>query len=487
MLGNNLDTDVLVIGAGPVGLIISSILHHNGLKVMLVDKNRIRPTTPRGIAINQATLDVFKMLGLEKILSTGLKIDHVDLYWKTKKLGEFNFHNIPVERPYFFHIFQNDIEKYLEENLKNTGFNINKGLELINYSQKDKTICSVLKFKNKELQIRSTFLIGCDGGHSKVREIMGSPINQRFYGPSFIIADVKLNSQQQANTQYIFTPSGYVMIVPAPENIYRLIFSVKDQSVIEKSANDIQSKTFIEQLLYSRLSKNIQITEILWATHAQYGHRISENIYQNRVVLAGDSMHQFSPVGGTNMNIGIQDAYSLAWRIVHMHKNSSSLLDEYETERKTLINKQQYMTEWVTALITRNKKYPDELDFSKNITINNLEKQLTGFYSSEHSHHLQYYINYKEHKNIIKVAHKHFLNTQFVLLTIGDLSNELRKSIELFLLQKQDVQWINNASHAPLTFFYCRPDSVVIHSGSSEELHLLCHSISGEINAPKIK
>jgi 2-polyprenyl-6-methoxyphenol hydroxylase-like FAD-dependent oxidoreductase len=487
MIGSNLDTDVLVIGAGPVGLTISSILHHNGLRVMLVDKYRVRPTTPRGIAINQATLDIFKMLGLEKILSTGLKIDHVDLYWKTKKIGEFNFHNTPVERPYFFHIMQNEVESNLEANLENKGLKINKGLELINYSQKAETIYSVMKSENNKFQISSKFLIGCDGGHSKVREIMGGTIHQRFYGPSFIIADVKLNSQQKPNTQYIFTPSGYVMIVPAPGNIYRLIFSIKDQSLIEKSADEIQSKTFIEQLLYSRISKNLQITEIIWVTHAQYGHRISENIYQNRVVLAGDSMHQFSPVGGTNMNIGIQDAYLLAWRIVHMHKDSSSLLDEYATERKTLINKQQYSTEWVTALITRSKKYPDELGFNKNRNIKKLEKQLTGFYSGEHSHHLQYYINYKEHKNIIKAAHEHFLNTQFVLLTMGNLSNELRKSIELFLLHKQKVQWINSASNAPLIFFYCRPDSVVTHSGSSEELHLLCNLTSGEINAPKIK
>lgn len=472
MKKNNLKVDALVVGAGPVGMTLSSILHHNGLKVLLIDKRKERLSTPRGIAINQATLDIFQLLKIDNIFLNGLEIDHIDLYWKTKKLGEFNFKNSSLQRPWFFHIMQNQIENYLETHLEDKGLQIQKDFEFLNYSQKNKRVYSELEFENEIIQINSGFLIGCDGGNSQVRQAMCAGINQKYYGSCFLLADVLFQNQQFENTQYVFTPVGYLMIVPLPENKYRLIFSIKDDSLTGKSENEIFSLAFIEQLLQQRTPGGLRISKIIWATRAKYGHKISEKIYQGNVVLAGDALHQFSPVGGTNMNIGIQDAWTLAWRIIHIHRGSPSLLGEYAKERKIMMKNQQYLTEWITALITRSKKYPA---LNKSLNLHNLQRQLSGFHYEKKQKHLQYFIDFKEHRPVIQKVHEHFFNACFVLLTMGEISTNHEQAIQNFLAKNPHVKWVHN-NHNLKQFYYCRPDAVVIHRGNLQDLDHLLHS-----------
>ena len=222
----SLVTDVLIVGAGPVGMVLANLLKRNGLGVIIIDKRATKPQWPRGIAINQATFDIFATLGLNALINSGLKVTQTDLYCNQKSIGKLNFDGQALEAPYFFHLSQNEVEKQLENELLALNLDIKREFELVDYQQNEKGMSSVIKTKNKKITIESRFLIGCDGGNSKVREIMGCGIEQRYYGPFFVLADVLIKDFHYKNTEYIFTKDGYLMIVPLPNNQFRLIFSL---------------------------------------------------------------------------------------------------------------------------------------------------------------------------------------------------------------------------------------------------------------------
>lgn len=469
-----LKTDVLIVGAGPVGLILANILKRNGLNMILIDKHISKPSAPRGIAINQATLDIFATLGLKNIFDSGLIVENINLYWKQKYLGQFNFKDSSLEHPYFFHITQNVIEKHLENDLLKLGLRINRGTELITYTQNESSIHAQVREEGSVFSIQADFLIGCDGGHSRVREIMACGVDQREYGPSFVLADVTFENYKNSNSNYIFTEQGYLMIVPLPEKKYRLIFSTQPNSPL-KAEHYLSDKSNLQQLFNERFDKEIKISTIFWATHAKYGHRISNQIYQNRVVLAGDALHQFSPVGGTNMNVGIQDAFALGWRLINAINNSSSMshLSEYEAERKEIIQKQQNLTEWITALITRSKNYPLENNFNSINNFQTIKGYLTGLLGANNRKHLQNFINYQEIKDIASEIRHEFSKANYVLFSSGIVTRRLSEKIKRRIQNNQFLTWIHNSSEDSFKFLFCRPDAIVTLSGDVHDIDQL--------------
>lgn len=463
---NNLNVDALIIGSGPVGLVLANILKRNGLSVLVIDKRTKKADLPRGIAINQATLDVFSTLGIKCIFDSGLQVEYIDLFWKHKYLGQINFHDTSYECPYFFHIPQSELENHLEKALLELDLQVHYGTELISYIQDGQHVYAQLR-SNDEITIKTKFLIGCDGGQSKVREIMACGNDQRQYGASFVLSDVRFKNYNERNTRYIFTKAGYAMIVPLPEQQYRLIFSIQPNK--SNSESDLSITNF-QQLLNDRVCNDIAIAEIIWATQAQYGHRISNKIYQDRVVLAGDALHQFSPVGGTNMNVGIQDAYSLGWRLVHAINTSYSTLTEYELERKDVIKNQQQITEKITALITRSKNYFELLSPSKNYSIHSLTGYLTGLISGDGNQHVQNLIDYRELKKHVEDIRAEFAKTNYVFFTQGILNEGLTEQIKKDLGKNRWITWIHNANTELFSFIFCRPDGMVALHGNINKL-----------------
>ncbi|KTD62114.1 FAD-dependent oxidoreductase [Legionella spiritensis] len=474
----SLTADVLVVGAGPVGMVLANILKRNGLQVVLIDKRAGRPECPRAIAINQSTLDVFAILGMTEVFKAGLKVEQINLFWKHKFLGKLSFEGSLFEAPYFFHIPQNEIEKYLENTLSAIDLEVQRECELINYSQNDQSVYSLIKTKDELFTIKSKFLIGCDGGQSKVRDIMACGVDQQYYGPTFVLADVLLDEFDHKNTNYIFTRNGYLMIVPLPRNQYRLIFSLLPTATDTK--DDCLDLRSIQKLLEERSHQKIVIKELIWTTKAQYGHRISHAVYQDKVVLAGDSLHQFSPVGGTNMNVGIQDAYALAWRLIDETKDIHTHLQEYSFERREVIQKQKQITEWITSLITRSKQCVFK---DKNKNLNDLLTILTGMRCGQKLAHLQSVIKYSDFKNYLSSIREAFASANYVLLTRGILSPVLQQKIKQMIVENQLITWVDNPTSHSFEFYFCRPDAMVIDSGNLEGIGNFLDSINiGVVN-----
>lgn len=472
MLNNHKKTQVLIVGAGPVGMTLALLLHHAGAKVIVIDK-RDQPTQlPRGIAVNQASLTIFKQLGLEKIFQDGVKIPSIQIYWKNKKINTLNFENINTEYPYFFHIQQSIVERILEEEVKARKIKYYRSAECLSFQQSPNGVVAKVSYQNTSIEVSCNYLIGCDGGQSVVRDLIESSCLTETYGVHFVVADVDFyKGEQFMETHYYFSPDGYTMLVPIANQQTRLIFSFKGN--IDSTLKIQWDQKACQRILSERLENTLTIKNLYWSTQANFGHRISQKVKEGRVILAGDALHQFSPVGGTNMNVGLQDALSLSWRLIQALKNPISapvFIEQYIQERIYIIKQQQMMTTWFTGLMTRSKHYPE----IKNYSLKNASHQLLGYISpSSSSQHYKEAISPFLINSFISKINEAFLAAKFLLITTSK-DKFFDTKINQFLCSECVVISVKTEEMAlENDYYFIRPDGYIEFQGSKLELTIV--------------
>lgn len=369
----------LIIGAGPVGMILALLLNRQGKGVVIIDKRTTLSELPRGIAINQQTLSIFEKIGvLPDVINIGISIPRLNIYKGGKKIGDLTFEDPSLQHPYFFHVRQSDVEQVLAKKLDDLGIKVKLGHTLVGINQGiDHAIAEIETPAGKNIRYTTDIIAGCDGGNSACCRLAGIKIDRVSYGGSFQLADLVLSGAPypRSETHYILSSDGYLMLVPAPRGETRVIASFCGHLDVKAKNLDIQA---FEQLIKTRIGGNPRIERLFWSTQSAFGHRVADRAKAGRVILAGDALHQFSPIGGTNMNVGISDAEALAEAI------DSNNLDAYDHGRSSVVTRQIALTKYLTYLMVR----PDgmrrpPLPF-KNRTLNGLLTNelpplLTGF------------------------------------------------------------------------------------------------------------
>jgi 4,5-epoxidase len=200
--------------------------------------------------------------------------------------------------------------------------------------------------------VTATWIIGCDGAHSAVRHALNIPFKGTKFKERFALADVTISdcplSRQQIHG-FLSTP-GVLGFIPLPKkNHFRLITTFHDET---KTA-DLQIP-FLEKLIQNRAKLAVSIQDILWASMFTIHRRIVPKMSQGFVFLCGDAAHIHSPAGGQGLNIGIQDAFNLAWKLalVHQRKAHPELLETYQEERHPIAKKTLWGTTFATFFIS---------------------------------------------------------------------------------------------------------------------------------------
>lgn len=360
---SKMNSDILIVGAGPTGLTLACTLAKQGINCRIIDKRSTSSEISRAINISQPTLDIFKLLGIkEQFWSDGLKLDALIGYWNKRRLFKIDYRFTKMPYPYFFHLEQPKLEIYLNDLLHDLQQQVERRVELVDLTQDKHGVSVVLKHTDGVTeQAHFSYVIGCDGGHSMVRELLHIPCQQNNYSSYFILADAELNVEQtHQKLYYMMSEQGYLIIAPLPENKHRLIASFKG-TLLSKDKVDL-SMVHFQKILDERGPGNMAITKISWVTSANFYHQLAVNAQDGRVFLAGDALHLFSPVGGTNMNTGIQDAYNLAQKIAFVKKgiHDDHFLMSYQSERLAVAKQIQGATAMATQLITRSACFPEE-------------------------------------------------------------------------------------------------------------------------------
>jgi 2-polyprenyl-6-methoxyphenol hydroxylase-like FAD-dependent oxidoreductase len=352
---NNLS--ILIVGAGPTGLMLGCQLLQQGIACRMIERRSKRDQATRAIGVTGSTLKLFSELGILKdFLEASIVTQKIQFYWDGKPyLSLKTSSKKEDEYGQFIYSTQPTIEAVLEKKFLELGGKIEWKTELTELQAFYENNQVTLVKENQSCQEIFDYVIGCDGGHSIVRSKMKVEYARENYHSFFCLADVELVSGIEGNhAHYFLTKQGYCMLIPIPENKYRIIFSVLGE--YSPGFHEQMDSSLFESLFLIRANKNLKIKTIIWKTSGPFRHQVVLTPVENRLILAGDSLHVFSPIGGTNMNFGLLDAEKLAncFAGIAIGKDPELVLNHYAQNRQNFMQKNMEVTQAATYLITRS-------------------------------------------------------------------------------------------------------------------------------------
>jgi 2-polyprenyl-6-methoxyphenol hydroxylase-like FAD-dependent oxidoreductase len=330
-------TDVLIIGAGPTGLVLALWLTKLGVKVCIIDKTAEPGTTSRALAVQARTLELYRQLNLtEAVISGGHRVPAVNLWVKGEQEARLVFENIGSNlTPYpFLHIFpQDQHEQLLIERLEALGVRVERHTELIGFTERGNGVVAYLRGGDRaEQDCEARFIAGCDGARSVVREIIGTGFPGGTYRQVFYVADVVAAGPAVNGELHIdLDEADFLGVFPLAGTVRaRLIGTVRDERA--DRADTMKFEDISDRAIHSL---KVKVEKVNWFSTYHVHHRVTQHFRKGRAFLVGDAAHIHSPAGGQGMNTGIGDAINLAWKLaaVVAGRADDSLLDSYEAER----------------------------------------------------------------------------------------------------------------------------------------------------------
>ena len=329
--------DVLIVGAGPTGLVLALWLTKLGVRTRIIDRTVEPGTTSRALAVQARTLELYRQLGLtDSILEGGHKVPAVNLWVKGEQRAHLGFGSIGSDlTPYsFLQIFpQDQHERLLIQRLQELGVTVERATELLSYTERGDHVSVRLRaMDGREETCEAAYIAGCDGARSLVRETMGTGFPGGTYRQVFYVADVQANGPPLNGELHIdLDEADFLAVFPlAAQGRARLIGTVRDERADRPDTlrfEDVSDRA-IQHL-------KVRVEHVNWFSTYKVHHRVTEHFRKGRAFVLGDAAHIHSPAGGQGMNTGIGDAINLAWKLqaVLTGRAPDALLDSYETER----------------------------------------------------------------------------------------------------------------------------------------------------------
>ncbi len=327
--------DVLVVGAGPTGLVAAAALAERGVDVRLVERAPERLTQSRALVVQPRTLELMDKMGLaDGMVQAGVPAMRTNFNVDGNQLLSVDFGAAAFGKtafPFVLFLSQVDTERILDDHLDRLGLPIEREVELVRIEQATDHVVARLLTKGVEVGLRCRYLIGADGAHSTVRHALGLPFEGDAYRSDFVLGDVRVSRiDRSLDELHIFLgASGFCALFPLTGGRTRIIATRREQREGELSLEELA------ETARSFLGPGVQVDEPEWLSRFHLHHRGTPRYREGRCFVAGDAAHIHSPAGGQGMNTGMQDAYNLAWKLgdVLRGRADSSLLDSYDEER----------------------------------------------------------------------------------------------------------------------------------------------------------
>lgn len=401
-------TEVLIIGAGPTGLVMACHLLRYDVKFKIIDKQKDRAHESRAFAIQAKSMEIFQSLGIaEEFLKLARSNVDFAFFINGKKQIEIKFQHFQHQDtpfPSVYFLPQAETERILNEFLEKKEIYIERQKELIAFTQDSQGVRATVKnsMGNTE-KIACDYIVGCDGAHSSIRHILKLSFEGNAYPQIFNLVDATIEWSHLRNKFLFFLGNQGVFVhIPLTEKISRVMLAKRSNNAEEKLS--MSNLAELENLASLLTKVPVKFINPIWMSTFRLHHRGVNRYYQNRAFLAGDAAHIHSPVGGQGMNTGIQDSTNLAWKLALVIKKNANvnLLDTYETERhpvgKILLKTTDQFFSLLTAsgfLISKLRDWFLPFLIKSLFSKKNLEKRLFWFISQLNIHYTKNQFNYE--------------------------------------------------------------------------------------------
>jgi 2-polyprenyl-6-methoxyphenol hydroxylase-like FAD-dependent oxidoreductase len=353
------DTDILIVGAGPVGLFLANECARRDLRYRIIEERSTQSEHSKALAIFPRTLEIFDMAGLVgPFLEAANRVTSVAFIAAGHPLADMHF--APQESPYSFvaMVPQDVTERLLAESLERRGGHVEYQTKLVSAVQQDDLVTASLDHNGQPIQLTAKFVIGCDGAHSAVRHLLNLSFEGAQYHDLFLLADIETNDTVRSD-QMQLCPSefGPVAIFPMSPTRRRMV------AMIDKPDGDAPSLDLVRRLLNDRAPIGLEARSLHWSSYFNIHHRHVAEMRVGRMFVAGDAAHIHSPFGGQGMNTGLQDVWNLAWKLVLALNGHASeeLLASYSAERIPVIKAVIETTDFMTRTLGTPNRFAQAL------------------------------------------------------------------------------------------------------------------------------
>ncbi|MDP1604308.1 MAG: FAD-dependent oxidoreductase [Legionella sp.] len=342
--------DVLVVGAGPVGLFCANELSRHGLSCRIIEKKSALSDKSKALGIHIRTLDVLQDCGFyDEVIEEGHVVLGALLKSNGKQLAELNFEGIGASRNFLIDLPQDKTERILYKGLVDKKIAIEWQSELLTLEQFPDEVIAGIEHPDGHIEkIRANWLIACDGAHSTARQLLKAEFIGASYAQTWWLADLHINWSLPQNKMIInASEKGPLACFPMGDNRYRIVMTAPANHHEQPDMNDIV------QAFNERTSDEALLSDPVWITAFSIHHKQIQHYRDNRVFFCGDAAHIHSPMGGQGLNTGIQDAYNLVWKLALVQKKQAkdNLLNSYHDERypigKSVLKKTDIMTKMI--------------------------------------------------------------------------------------------------------------------------------------------
>jgi 2-polyprenyl-6-methoxyphenol hydroxylase-like FAD-dependent oxidoreductase len=332
--------DVLIVGAGPVGLTMAAALNHYGLACRIIDKAAAPSETSKALVVWSRSLELFDNLGLaDTFVKTGLKARAANVYSGGKRIVHIEISGVQSPFGYPLMIPQNETERLLAEYLAKKGITAERPVELISLSeQSDAVACTLRHADGREEQVTAKWVAGCDGAHSTVRHALGISFTGHAEPNDWVLADVHIEGPLPADEITVYWhEKGVLVTFPIIHNRFRVMGDIGLAGNTSKPPDPTLADA--QRIVDERGPGGLKLSQPVWLAGFRINERKVTDYRRGRVTLSGDAAHIHSPAGGQGMNTGMQDAFNLAWKLALVHQGrgqAGPLLDSYSRERSAV-------------------------------------------------------------------------------------------------------------------------------------------------------
>ena len=354
------NTDVLIIGAGPTGLMLANQLARRGVHALIVDKNPGPSLQTKALGVQARTLEIYARLGIvEQALELGKQATGASMWVEGRRaahvpLGDIGRGLSPY--PFLLILGQDDNERLLGDALRGVGMEVQWGTELVGLVQgAERATATLRRADGSTREINAAWVAGCDGAHSAVRSLSGIGFPGAPYEHVFFVADTRATGPMTpAELNVYLWRDGFHLFFPLRGDDHWRVVGIVPAELRGRADLDFDA---VLPSLRSEAGSQVEFQACSWFSTYRIHHRRAARFQDRRCFLLGDAAHIHSPVGAQGMNTGLQDAYNLAWKLalVVSGRAGANLLDSYEAERVPVAERLLRTTDRAFSLVVSNQ------------------------------------------------------------------------------------------------------------------------------------